>query len=661
MKTITVIGAGTMGHGIAQLAATAGYRVFLNDIKQEFIDKGLERIKWSISKFIEKDKISEEKSKEILGRLEPELDLTKAVEAADIVIEAVFEDLEIKQELMGKIDEHLKEGAIVATNTSTLPITEISEPLSLPENAIGMHFFNPPQLMPLIEIIRGEKTSDKTLEVIVNLSKEMGKDVVVCLKDVPGFIVNRILGPIFTEAAWMLEHGEADILAIDSAVKYRLSLPMGVFELADYTGIDVIYRAQKYFRERGLEGKQPSIWEQKFKANEHGVKAGKGFYTYKTGPLGREQPKIPRESGADVDLVRLFAAAINSGAEIVREEIATREDTDKSIELGLAFPKGILKMADEFGLDKVVEKLKELQGKYGDQYKPDPLLEQLIKDGKTGVKAGQGFYDYAEEKEEYKTIILRKEPESKIAWLTLNRPHRLNSFTLESIDDLRQAFLEIADDSDIRVLVITGAGEKAFCTGADITAFGGELTPSNGRDLSAKGHDLLAMIEKLPQPVIAAINGYAYAGGCELAIACDFRIAAKRAKIGLTEIRLSLIPGWGGTQRLPRIIGLARAKEAIMLARTYTAEEALDIGLIHKVIENESFEEEVKDFALNLAEQSPIAMKLVKQCINRGSQVPLDVGLELEAQAFGILFSTEDLYEGIAAFMAKRKPEYKGK
>ena len=147
----------------------------------------------------------------------------------------------------------------------------------------------------------------------------------------------------------------------------------------------------------------------------------------------------------------------------------------------------------------------------------------------------------------------------------------------------------------------------------------------------------------------------------ELAIACDFRLAAKRAKLGLTEIRLSLIPAWGGTQRLPRMIGLARAKEAIMLARTYTAEEALEIGLVHKVIENESFEDEVKQFAQYLAEQSPIAMKLVKQCINRGSQVPLDVGLEIEAEAFGILFSTEDLYEGIAAFMAKRKPEFKGK
>lgn len=396
MKTISVIGAGTMGHGIAQLAAIAGYRVFLNDMKQEFIDKGMELIKWSINKYVEKKRITEEEAKEVLGRLLPELDLIKAVEAADIIIEAVFEDLEIKQDLMRKIDGHLKEGAVMATNTSTLPITEISKPLSHPENAIGMHFFNPPQLMPLIEVIRGEKTSDRTLETIVDLSKEMGKDVVVCNKDVPGFIVNQILGAIYSEAAWMVSRGEVEFIAIDSAMKYRQNLPMGIFELADYTGIDVIFRAQKYFKQKGLVAEYPSIWEQKFKANEYGVKTGKGFYTYEKGTRSKDGLDIPRDAGTNVDLVQVFAGAINVGAKILREEIASREDADKSIVLGLGYPKGILKMADEFGLDKVVDKLRELQQKHGDQYKPDPLLVQLVAEGKTGIEAGKGFYDYTE-------------------------------------------------------------------------------------------------------------------------------------------------------------------------------------------------------------------------------------------------------------------------
>lgn len=260
----------------------------------------------------------------------------------------------------------------------------------------------------------------------------------------------------------------------------------------------------------------------------------------------------------------------------------------------------------------------------------------------------------------YETIEVRKETEHKIAWLVLNRPDRLNTFSLKMIEELRQALMEIGEDKEVRVLIITGAGEKAFSAGADLTAFGGGVTPSQARDLSAKGHELFSMIEKLPQPVIAAINGYALGGGCELALACDFRIAAARAKIGLTEVGLSLLPGWGGTQRMPRIIGLARAKEAIMFAKRYTAKEALEIGLVHRVVPDDKFEEEVRAFAKELAEQSPIAIKLVKQCLNLGTQVPLDVGLELEAQAFGTLFSTKDLIEGITAFMQKRKPKYKG-
>jgi len=661
VKTITVIGAGTMGHGIAQLAAKAGYQVYLNDVKKEFIDKGFERIKWSLGKFAEKKDITEEQAKEIFGRIKPELDLAKAARTADIIVEAIIEDMAVKQELGRNLDKVMKKGAIFATNTSTLPITEIASAFSHPENVIGMHFFNPPQLMPLVEIIRGEKTSESTLTTIVELSREMGKDIVTCKKDVPGFIVNRMLGPLLNEAAWMVERGEASITAIDSAAKYRLSLPMGLFELADYSGVDVIYNAQKYFVKRGLISNQPPIWEKKVKAQEFGMKVGKGFYTYKQGALGWERPDIARDAGNNVDLVRLFAPAINSGAEVMRLEIATKEDVDKSVKMGLGFPKGILEMADEFGIDKVMDALKDLRGKHGEFYKPDPLLEQMMSEGRIGKAAGKGFYDYKEKATELETLILRKEPENKIAWLIVNRPHRMNTFTLESIGDFRRAFLDVAADKNIRVLIITGAGDKAFCTGADLTAFSGDINPSAARDLSAQGHDLFAMIEKLPQPVVAAINGYAYGGGCELSLACDFRIAAERAKIGLTEMRLSLLPGWGGTQRLPRIIGLAKAKEAIMLARRYTAEEALAIGLVHKVVPNERFEEEVRAFAKELAKQSPIAMKLAKQCLNQGTQVPLDVGMELEAQAFGTLFSTEDLFEGIAAFMERREPDFKGK
>ncbi len=260
----------------------------------------------------------------------------------------------------------------------------------------------------------------------------------------------------------------------------------------------------------------------------------------------------------------------------------------------------------------------------------------------------------------YKAILLKKEPELRIGWLILNRPDKLNTFNEQLAMDLENGFREIEGDKDVRVLIITGAGEKAFSAGADLSEFSSGVTPIRGQFLSSKGHELFSMIEKLPQPVIAAINGYAFGGGCEIALACDFRLAAESAKIGLTEVGLSLLPGWGGTQRMPRLIGLAKAREAIMFAKRYSAREALEIGLVDKVYPNESFEEEVRSFAKTLAEQSPIALKLVKQCLNYATQVPLEIGLAYEAQAFGKLFSTKDLFEGISAFLQKRKPEYKG-
>ncbi len=260
----------------------------------------------------------------------------------------------------------------------------------------------------------------------------------------------------------------------------------------------------------------------------------------------------------------------------------------------------------------------------------------------------------------YKTVLLKREPENKIAWLILNRPEKLNTFNIELIEDIGNALTEIEKDKEIWVLILTGAGEKAFSAGADLFAYGSGTTPEKAQELATKAHKLFARIEKLPQPVIAAINGYAFGGGCEIALACDFRIAAERAKIGLTEVSLSLLPAGGGTQRLPRMIGIAKAKEAIMLSKRYSAKDALELGLVHKVVPNEKFEEEVLAFAEELASESPIALKLAKQCINQSIYVPFEAGLELEAQSFGKLFSTKDFIEGVSAFLQKRKPKYSG-
>jgi len=258
----------------------------------------------------------------------------------------------------------------------------------------------------------------------------------------------------------------------------------------------------------------------------------------------------------------------------------------------------------------------------------------------------------------YQDIIVKKE--EGIGWITLNRPHRLNTMTLDMMNEFTSALSDFESDKEVKCVVITGAGEKAFSAGADVTSFTG-ITPSTATDASMKGHELTARIEALGKPVIACINGYALGGGLELSLACDFRIASESAQVGATEIRLGLMPGWGGTQRLTRIVGLAKAKELIMLGDRITAEEAHRIGLVNRVVPRDKLVEETKAFAKQFVEGPPIALKAAKHALNYATQVPLDVGLKFESEAFGIVLSTKDVMEGVSAFMSKRKPEFKGK
>ena len=254
---------------------------------------------------------------------------------------------------------------------------------------------------------------------------------------------------------------------------------------------------------------------------------------------------------------------------------------------------------------------------------------------------------------------IKVERDEDILWITLNRPHRLNAFNETMVRELSEALDLAEEDPGVRAVIIIGEGDRAFSAGADITMFP-KLKPYEAVEASRLGQEVFTKIERMSKPVIAAINGYALGGGLELALACDFRIAAEHAELGSPEIRLGILPGWGGTQRLVRIVGLAKAKELVMLGDRISAEEALKIGLVHKVVPYEKLREEARALAKRLCEGPPVALKYAKWLLNFGSQVPLEVGQRLEAAVFGVLFTTKDMREGIEAFMSKRKPEFKG-
>lgn len=283
VKRVAVLGAGLMGHGIAQVCAQAGkYEVSIRDIEQRFVDSGMKMISESLARFVKRGTLSEEESRKVLGRIHPTLDLDEAVKNADLVIEAVTENPALKKALLMDVGKLTPSTAIIASNTSSISITEIGAATGRPDQVCGMHFFNPPQLMKLIEIIRGLKTSDETVAIVREISVKLGKEPVIVKKDTPGFIVNRILSQALNEAVYLVAEGIASVEDVDKACELGLNWPMGPLKLLDYIGIDTdLFVTEIMVRETGDQKFRPSnLLRQMVRANLLGRKTGRGFYDW---------------------------------------------------------------------------------------------------------------------------------------------------------------------------------------------------------------------------------------------------------------------------------------------------------------------------------------------------------------------------------------------
>jgi enoyl-CoA hydratase/3-hydroxyacyl-CoA dehydrogenase len=392
MKKAVIIGAGIMGHGIGELLALAGLDVTLNDIDEEVLKKAVESIQWSLGKFVEKRRIPDEEAKAAMSRIETEVNLEEAVADADLVIEAVPENLELKKRIFKRMDEATPDHAILGSNTSSLSITEMANQTNRPDKVVGVHFFNPPVLMPLVEVVKGEGTSDETVDAIVKLMEKLGKTPVVVRKDVRGFIVNRILGAVMNEAFWVVERGEATKEEVDAAVKYKAGFPLGAFELADMIGLDVMYEVGKIMEAAyGDVARTSSEVEKLVKEGNLGQKTGKGFYDWKVG-----RPRIPFRLAGKFDVQRLYAVAVNEAARLIHEDVAQPDDIDTAMKLGTGWPSGPCEQADKLGLEKLLTKLNELYEEYGEEaYTPSPLLTEYVDKGWNGRSSGKGFYEYS--------------------------------------------------------------------------------------------------------------------------------------------------------------------------------------------------------------------------------------------------------------------------
>ena len=373
VKNITVLGSGVMGHGIAQVSATAGYNVVLRDIKQEFLDKAMEKIKWSLDKLVSKEKISKEEGDSIFSRITPIVDLNEAVKNAELVIEVVPEIMDLKKSVYAELDKAANPEVVFASNTSTLPITEIANTTSRPEKFIGIHFFNPPQLMKLVEVIPGEKTSQEITDLTLEYVKSVNKQAVVCRKDVPGFIINRLFIPMVHEACYAQDRTNSTLEEIDSAVKFKLGFPMGIFELADFTGMDVIHKAtvEMHLRDKKVINPHPTV-EKMFDEKKLGQKSGEGYYKYSDDKY--ERVALSEELAEKFNPIQLVANILNNAAWLITNGASDIGEIEKAAQLGLGLKKPLFETAKEIGIKNIVNELNKLAERHGEFYKPDPLL-----------------------------------------------------------------------------------------------------------------------------------------------------------------------------------------------------------------------------------------------------------------------------------------------
>ncbi len=377
-EIIGVLGAGTMGAGIAQVAAQSGHEVILVDLNVTQLEKAKSNLDKTLTKLIEKGKIDASEKEAIEGKIRYASEISE-FSFCNLIIEAIVEDLGVKHKVFASLEEIVSEDCILASNTSSLSIASIGSVLKNANRAIGIHFFNPAPLMPLVEIIPAVQTSEETLSKAVDLIKSWQKTVVVC-KDTPGFIVNRVARPFYGEALRIYEEGIADFATIDWAMTHFGGFKMGPFTLMDYIGNDVNYAVtESVFQAFYYDPRfKPSFTQKRHReAGYFGRKTGRGYYNYAEGttlPLPTENEELGKQI-----FNRILVMLINEAFDAVFMQVTSREDVDLAMTKGVNYPKGLLAWADEIGLKNVLAQLQALFDEYGeDRYRPNPLLKRMV-------------------------------------------------------------------------------------------------------------------------------------------------------------------------------------------------------------------------------------------------------------------------------------------
>ena len=684
IESIAVIGAGNMGSGIAQKSATEGFEVQMVDREQKWVDKGHETIEGFLGEALERRIFRPEQAEAIKSKITGVVGNENISPSTDLVIEAVFEDFELKQQIFSSLDETCDEHTILATNTSSLSVNELAQATGRPDRFVGLHWFFHPAKNRLVEVIPAESTSQETLEAVEQYCKTMGKVVIVC-KDRPGFVVNRFFVPWINEACHLLQEGVATPAQIDAVACRAFRIGMGPFALMNITGPAIAVHSSDYLSE------QLSV--PRFRAADN-MRA----IVEKGEPWDMTGDTDCSEEASDTIVERLMGLAFAVCSQIVEEGICSIEDVDRGAKVGLRWSQGPFEIANRIGVEKASAMASAYSG-----------LADLSIPGWLSSRKDPFEFNYID-----------VSVEEGIATVLINRPEAMNALNVSVVKQLGEAIGSLNSREDVHTIVLEGAG-KAFVAGADVKFFVDMIEQDSFHkvyDFTADGHDVFNAIESSEKTTIAMTTGLALGGGLELALACDYRVGTEKTMLRFPETSIGIFPGLGGTQRATRVCGVEAARFAILPGNFLDPATSMALGLITHLVRAsdlpatirslsesgkpdekypgrpsdpshpvsvmtkaffsdanmdaiisgkcpDGFDPEDKNVARQLKQISraaPVSVRIADQLIQTAVETGSDLGagLQSELDQLEAIFSTKDAPEGLRALVEGRRPEYVG-
>jgi enoyl-CoA hydratase/3-hydroxyacyl-CoA dehydrogenase len=674
---LAVVGAGNMGSGIAQKMATEGFEVTLVDVDDQRVARGLESIQATLADGVARKILTADQAAAIAGRVHGTTELADLADA-DLVVEAVFEDLAIKRDLFHRLDDVCRVEAILATNTSSFSVTELSRATRRPGRVLGLHYFYHPAKNRLVEVVPGDRTHAAVQKRAWLLQEALGKTPIAS-RDSYGFIVNRFFAPWLTHAIRIVEQGLADIPTVEAAARQAFGIGMGPFELMNVTGLPIaLHTAGTLGRAFGPFFEAPALLRAQVESGQPWPLDGEAAGD-RVGPIGD----------------RLAAVVFHVAATLVDEGVGTVEDTDIGARVGLRWRRGPFELMNQRGIEASTALVASLADEWAI---PVPAL----------------LTTHQQRKQPFAQRVVATELAGGIATLRINRPDVMNALNEQVLQQLSEAFRAAAADERVRGIVIAGSG-KAFIAGADIRFFVRSIE-SGGLDAIARftrgWQDLLRAFETCPKPVIARVQGMALGGGVELALACHAIVASPKASFAFPETGIGIYPGLGGTQRTTRRVGTGLARWLVLTGETLDASEALAIGLIDRVAPFATLDDAIAEVVgawqaggrgtrtappavpdayravadvfvrhdpdtirggqaaagsdprvaqamKRLAYKAPVAMRIASELIDQGADLPIEAALELEMAHLTEIFSTKDAFEGLSS-LGKKRPVFTG-